>query len=82
MTRTPGQPTDMAKGWGSEDAATEQMQDTLDDAVQRARSRLPVGESAEDCDECGERIAEGRRQALPGVRLCIACQEERDKAGL
>lgn len=72
----------MAKGWGSEDAATEQMQDTLDDAVQRARSRLPVGQSALDCDECGEPITEGRRLALPGVRLCIACQEERDKAGL
>lgn len=82
MTRTPGLPTDMAKGWGSEDAATEQMQDTLDDAVQRARSQLPAGESARECDECGQLIPEGRRLALPGVRLCIGCQEERDKAGL
>ncbi|TDQ37260.1 TraR/DksA C4-type zinc finger protein [Thiopseudomonas denitrificans] len=68
----------MAKGWGSEDAAAGQMQDTLDDAVRRVRDLLPCGESARDCDECGEPIAEGRRQALPGVRLCIACQQARD----
>lgn len=71
----------MAKGWGSEDAATEQMQDTLDDAVQRVRSQLPVGESARECSECGDLIPEGRRQALPGVQLCISCQEQRDQAG-
>ena len=71
----------MAKGWGSEDAATEQMQDTLDDAVTKARSLLPSGESAEYCDECGESIPEGRRQALPGVRLCIVCQQKLDSSG-
>ncbi len=71
----------MAKGWGSEDAATEQMQDTLDDAVTKARSLLPSGESAEYCDECGEPIPEGRRQALPGVRLCIVCQQKLDSSG-
>lgn len=69
----------MAKGWGSEDAATEQMQHTLEDAVSKARSRLPQGESAEFCDECEERIPQGRREALPGVRLCIRCQSELDR---
>lgn len=69
----------MAKGWGSEDAATEQMQDTLEDAVKRVRSRLPSGVSAEHCDECGERIPEGRRRALPGVNLCVSCQERLDR---
>ncbi len=71
----------MAKGWGSEDAATEQMQDTLDDAVTRVRSLLPSGDSAEYCDQCDEPIPAGRREALPGVRLCIACQEELDRTG-
>lgn len=33
-----------------------------------------VGESAKDCDECGDELPEGRRVALPGVRLCIWCQ--------
>jgi len=27
---------------------------------------------------CGEDIPEKRRQALPGVRLCVECQSERD----
>ena len=31
------------------------------------------------CEECGEEIPPARRQALPGVRLCIHCQEEADK---
>ncbi|PKM02427.1 MAG: hypothetical protein CVV15_13375, partial [Gammaproteobacteria bacterium HGW-Gammaproteobacteria-5] len=33
------------------------------------------------CEECGEKIPEARRQAVPGVRLCIKCQVERDKEG-
>ncbi len=70
----------MAKGWGSEDAATEQMQDTLDDAVRRVRNRLPEGPGAEFCEECGDPIPDGRRQALPGVRLCVVCQEELDRS--
>lgn len=70
----------MAKGWGSEDAATEQMQHTLDDAVSRARSQLPQGESATQCDECGEDIPQGRREVLPGVRLCVGCQSKLDRA--
>jgi phage/conjugal plasmid C-4 type zinc finger TraR family protein len=40
-----------------------------------ARIRLPEGISAELCDECLEPIPEGRRLAVPGVRLCVACQE-------
>ena len=59
------------------------MQDQIDasveDAVKRAHSRLPQGESLRECEECGAEIPEGRRQALPGVRLCVACQAERDK---
>ena len=38
------------------------------------------GESAEECDDCGEPIPKKRREALPGVRTCVACQTERDKA--
>ena len=43
-------------------------------------SSPPSGESAEECDDCGEPIPKRRRDALPGVRTCIACQSERDKA--
>jgi len=69
----------MATGWANEGAVQDQIDSTIEDAVQRARSRLPHGQSLTHCEECGARIAEARRQAVPGVRLCINCQAERDK---
>ena len=30
-------------------------------------------------EECGAPIPEARRKAMPGVRLCIDCQQEADK---
>ncbi|MGB2202727.1 MAG: TraR/DksA family transcriptional regulator, partial [Pseudooceanicola atlanticus] len=36
------------------------------------------GESLTHCAECEEPIPEKRRLALPGVKLCIDCQQERD----
>jgi phage/conjugal plasmid C-4 type zinc finger TraR family protein len=50
------------------------------DAIATARLRMPHGESAEKCDDCGEPIPAKRRAALPGVRTCVNCQAERDKA--
>jgi len=47
--------------------------------VQRSRSRLPGGESLKHCEECDDPIPEARRQAVPGVRLCLECQAEQDK---
>ncbi|WGI24983.1 DksA/TraR family C4-type zinc finger protein [Halomonas alkaliantarctica] len=69
----------MAGGWAKDGAEQEQMESTLEDAVQRARSQLPSGESLEFCEECGDPIPEARRKAIPGVRLCVACQSELDK---
>ena len=69
----------MAGGWAKDGAEQEQMESTLEDAVQRARSQLPRGESLEFCEECGEPIPEARRKAIPGVRLCVECQSELDK---
>jgi len=68
----------MANGWAQDGAVQAQIEDSLKDAVTAARSRLPSGDSASDCDACGEDIPEARRKALPGVRTCIACQSERD----
>jgi len=70
----------MAKGWAGEDAAQEQIDATIEDAVQRARSRLPSGPGLKVCADCGGDIPEARRQAIPGVRLCVACQDARDRA--
>ncbi|MFP4132070.1 MAG: DksA/TraR family C4-type zinc finger protein [Thiohalospira sp.] len=69
----------MAGGWAKEGAVQQQIDDTVEDAVAAARSRLPDGEAGpEHCEECGEAIPEARRRAVPGVRLCITCQEARD----
>ena len=37
--------------------------------------------SAYECEECGTAIPEARRQAVPGCRCCIDCQQEREKHG-
>ena len=68
----------MATGWAREGAVQEQIDDTVEDGVRRAKSRLPHGPGATHCDQCGEPIPEARRAALPGVRLCIACQTKAD----
>ncbi|MFT6429478.1 MAG: phage/conjugal plasmid C-4 type zinc finger TraR family protein [Halopseudomonas sp.] len=68
----------MATGWAQDGAVQEQIDDTVDEAVQRARSKLPKGESLLHCEECDNPIPEARRKALPGVRLCVACQQARD----
>jgi phage/conjugal plasmid C-4 type zinc finger TraR family protein len=70
----------MAGGWSRDGAVQDQIDDTVADAVLGARARMPAGEGSEFCDECGTRIPERRRAALPGVRTCVACQAERDKA--
>ncbi|UOO77665.1 DksA/TraR family C4-type zinc finger protein [Neisseria sp. Dent CA1/247] len=69
----------MAGGWAPDGAEQEQIEASLEDALALVRQHLPAGESAHECVECGEPIPEARRQALPGVQLCIACQEEADK---
>lgn len=69
----------MAGGWSRDGAVQEQIDSTIEDALQRARSELPRGESLKHCEECGDEIPQARREAVPGVRLCIACQSERDR---
>ena len=68
----------MASGWANDDAVNEQINSTIEDAVARARGEIPRGESLEECEECGEPIPEARRKAIPGVRLCITCQQNKD----
>lgn len=68
----------MATGWAGDGAVQDQIDATVEDAIQRARSRLGQGPGRSECEECGEAIPEARRNAVPGVRLCIACQSARD----
>lgn len=69
----------MANGWARDGAIQDQIDDTIKDAVLNARARLPVGEGSEYCEVCGEDIPKARREALPGIRTCIACQSKRDQ---
>jgi phage/conjugal plasmid C-4 type zinc finger TraR family protein len=69
----------MAGGWARDGAVQDQIDASVKDAVERARQKMPSGESLTHCEECGEPIPEGRREALPGVRACVNCQEELDK---
>ena len=69
----------MAGGWTRDGAVHEQIDATVEDAVQLARSRLPEGESSKNCEECDVLIPDERRKAVPGVRLCVKCQAELEK---
>ncbi len=68
----------MASGWARDGAVQDQIDASVEDAVKRARSELPHGESLRQCVECDADIPEARRSAVPGVRLCIRCQTEQD----
>jgi len=70
----------MAGGWTRDGAVQDQIDDTVRDAIRRARALSPKGDSTEECEDCGEPIPQKRREALSGVRTCISCQAERDKA--
>ncbi len=69
----------MAGGWSRDGAVQDQIDASVEDGVLRARSQLTRGESAVNCDECDRVIPEARRKAIPGVRLCIACQSALEK---
>jgi phage/conjugal plasmid C-4 type zinc finger TraR family protein len=69
----------MATGWAGDNAVNEQIDATVKDGIRRAQSRLPQGTSLSQCASCGAAIPEARRIAVPGVRLCIACQESDDR---
>ncbi|BDH45712.1 hypothetical protein TUM12370_17560 [Salmonella enterica subsp. enterica serovar Choleraesuis] len=68
----------MASGWANDDAVQQQIDSTVDDAVARARDHIASGPGLTECANCGEPIPEARRKAVPGVRLCISCQQEQD----
>ena len=69
----------MATGWAGDNAVQDQIDATIKDAIKRARSRTPKGPSLSHCEECEAAIPEARRKAVPGVRLCVSCQETRDR---
>ncbi len=70
----------MATGWAGDGAVQDQIDATVKDGINRVRSKLPKGDSLKRCEECDAKIPEARRKAVPGVRLCVSCQEAKDQA--
>jgi len=69
----------VAGGFAKDGAVQDQIDATIEDAVKHARGQLPSGESLKHCAECDAAIPLARREAIAGVRLCVVCQEQRDK---
>lgn len=69
----------MAGGFAKDGAVQEQIDASINDEINRARSRLPDGDSAMLCENCDRPIPDARRNAIKGVRLCVECQEEADR---
>lgn len=42
---------------------------------------VPQVDTALDCLNCGDEIPAARRRAVPGIMLCVACQNFREQYG-
>jgi len=69
----------MAGGFTKDGAVQDQIDATVEDGVNRAREQLPKGESLKNCENCSAPIPAARREAMPGVRLCVGCQADKDE---
>jgi phage/conjugal plasmid C-4 type zinc finger TraR family protein len=69
----------MAGGWARDGAVQDQIDASVEDAVNKARSSLGRGNSLTHCEECDRDIPEARRAAVSGTRLCIQCQVKLEK---
>lgn len=69
----------MAGGFAKDGAVQQQIDDSIEDAINRVRREIPQGESLTHCEECDVEIPEARRRAIPGVRLCVECQAGQDE---
>ncbi len=70
----------MAGGWVRDGAVSEQIEASIQDELARIQgTRRPTGPSLTHCAECEDPIPEPRRLAIPGVKLCVDCQQERDQ---
>jgi phage/conjugal plasmid C-4 type zinc finger TraR family protein len=69
----------MAGGWARDGAVSEQIEASIQDELARLKAaKRPTGESLTYCADCEEEIPQARREAVPGVKLCIECQQDRD----
>lgn len=74
----------MATGWAGDGAVQDQIDATIKDAIERARAlgRARNGPSLSHCEECEAAIPMARQQAVPGVRLCVSCQQSQESESI
>ena len=61
------------------DREAENLANALAEQARRAGlAGKTVADSATECADCGEEIPQERRQALPGIQFCVACQTRRE----
>ncbi|GAK86045.1 hypothetical zinc-finger containing protein [Vibrio ponticus] len=69
----------MANGFTRDGGVQDQIDATIVDAIHRARANLNREHNhTEYCLECGDLIPLARRKIMPGVELCIECQQQAD----
>lgn len=51
-------------------------------AIAAVRAKIGTGPGLTHCAECGDRIPKARRLAVPGVQMCVDCQEYAEKVAL
>jgi phage/conjugal plasmid C-4 type zinc finger TraR family protein len=64
----------MAVGWSKDGELQEQIDSTVEEALDRVRRATPRGESLASCEICSEEIPAARQKAIPGIRRCVRCQ--------
>jgi RNA polymerase-binding transcription factor DksA len=69
----------MAGGWSRDGAVQDQIDASVEDGINRVRSKLSEGKSLKRCEECDAKIPVARQKAVAGVRLCIECQQQQDQ---
>lgn len=64
----------MSSAWaGGTDAIVERMNKMTELFIEQRRKALYTGESAFECEKCGEPIPEARRKAI-ACKYCLPCQ--------
>lgn len=65
----------------SMDLVQQRVEENLQRHIQNARARKP-GTARVLCIDCDAPIPIARRQAIPGVQCCVACQEIAELKGM
>lgn len=69
----------MPAGYLSGDCHLEEIQTTIDNGIDFARSQLGSGESLFHCLDCDIPIPEKRRQVIKGCKYCVFCKDSHDR---